>query len=496
MMRPPPPQVWQRRLCNTLALSQPTIFALSTHWARSAIAVVRISGPQSTYIYNALTQTKSSPKHRIASVRKLYSPRSSQLLDEALTLFFKQPNTYTGLDLLELHLHGGTAIIRSVVDSIRALHDPDKGVLIRQAEPGEFSRQAFANGKYDLTALEGISDMINAETESQRIASLASVSGQTKNVFLKWREDLLTNVANLTTLIDFGEDHDLEETERLFDDVATRIKVISAEVQSHLKKVRASQILLNGISLALVGPPNAGKSSILNTLANKEAAIVSDIAGTTRDVLDVPLEIGGYKVVVGDTAGIRSLSDADQIEREGIRRARSKYELADFVMVVIDPNQGNGTGEMMEIVQTLKNKGKQILVIINKEDLLDNDNKLMITKKVASELRVDEKLVKLVSCRTSTGIDELRAAMIQNFKIITESESADPVIVSSRTQDILENDVLYGFKQFEYWRDQDDVVLATECLRQSVEGIGKITGDAIGVEEILGVVFSKFCIGK
>ncbi|KAI3402413.2 MSS1 [Candida oxycetoniae] len=489
-------RLWQKRLYNTVSLTQPTIFALSTHLAKSAIAVVRISGPQSLYIYNKLTQTQTKPKPRTASVRKLYSPNTLQILDEALTLFFPQPRTYTGLDILELHLHGGVAIIRSVLESIRQLHDPDNGIFIRQAEPGEFSKQAFANGKYDLTALEGISDMINAVTESQRVASLASMSGQTKNIFAKWRQDLLENVADLTALVDFGEDQTLEESEHFFENVARNIEMLEAEVRNYLKKVRSSEVLLKGIQLALVGPPNAGKSSLLNTLSNTDTVIVSDIAGTTRDVIDIPLEVGGYKVVMGDTAGIRSLSEADHIEQEGIRRAKSKSQSADFVMLVIDPTQKeDNIAELKKLVTSLKECNKQMLVVLNKEDLIQSDRNKVV-EKYSSLLNLDKDMFHFVSCRTGSNIDKLRDTIVEKFKVIAQSDTADPIIVSSRVQDILEHDVLYGFEGFTHWKGQDDVVLATECLRQAIEGIGKITGEAIGVEEVLGVVFSNFCIGK
>ncbi|KAI5964621.1 MSS1 [Candida pseudojiufengensis] len=498
-------QIWLRSYSTSTVIpkasTQPTIYALSTNFAKSAIAVVRISGPQSSYIYNKLTKTKAEPKNRIASVRKLYNPNaeafsSTQILDEALTIFFKKPNTYTGLDLLELHLHGGIAIIKSVIESIRQLHDPDSGIIIRQAENGEFSKQAFLNGKYDLTALEGISDMINAETEQQRIASLASMSGETKSIFSKWRQEILENAANLTTIIDFGEDQDIDETSTLFEEVGSKILEIEMDIQKYLKKVKSSEILLKGIQLTLLGPPNAGKSSILNILSNKEAAIVSNIAGTTRDILDIPLEIGGYKVVLGDTAGIRSLKDADQIEKEGIKRAKTKSTTADLILMVIDPTDRIDSIDIeTHIKELVSSHNKNVLVVLNKQDLYEDNDKKLVSE-YSSKFDIPENKFHVVSCSTGYGMDQLRENLIQEFKTITLSESSNPIILSSRVQDILEHDVLYGFKEFRYWLEQDDVVLASESLRQSIEGIGKITGEAIGVEEILGVVFSNFCIGK
>lgn len=491
-----------RRICATRFYKttsnplQSTVYALSTPFAKSAIAVVRISGPQASYVLGKLTKSDAPPQHRVAKVRKLYSMQDSKLLDEALTLFFKLPKSYTGLDLLELHLHGGTAIIKAVLKSIRDLHDPESGKIIRQAEPGEFSHQAFVNGKYDLTALEGISEVINAETEQQRLASLSSMTGQTKSLFSKWRQDILENVANLTTLIDFGEDHDLTEIDTLFHDVGSNISNLEKQIKAYLKNVKSSQVLLNGIQLTLLGPPNAGKSSILNTLSNKDAAIVSDIAGTTRDVLDIPLDIGGYKVVLGDTAGIRLLNKADKIEQEGIKRAKLKSLSADLILVVLDPTNNEHNEAIFDHVLELVNKHqKDVIVVLNKEDLF-LEQEANIVARYAEKLNVSIDIIRVVSCSSGYGIEALRNELIAKFKAMTHFGSQDAAIVSSRVQDILEFDVLSGFKEFHHWKEEGDVVLASEGLRQSIEGIGKITGEAIGIEEILGVVFSNFCIGK
>ncbi|KAK6454730.1 P-loop containing nucleoside triphosphate hydrolase protein [Scheffersomyces xylosifermentans] len=478
---------------------RPTIYALSTKMGRAALGVVRVSGPQSIFVYNKLTRTKTKPKHRLASVRKLYSPSSGILLDEALTVFFKAPNTYTGEDLLELHLHGGTAIIKSVLNSIRDLHDPNCGVNIRYAENGEFSQRAFINGRFDLTEIEGIRELIDAETETQRIASLSSLTGHTKQIFVKWREEILNNIALMTTLIDFGEDQDLEEAAQLFQTVEENIKTIQAEIEAYLNKVRSSEILLRGIKMILLGPPNAGKSSLLNFLANEDAAIVSDIAGTTRDIIDVPLDINGYKVVIGDTAGIRDRETADKIEVEGMRRAIAKSYSCDLILAVLPLEEDNSknSSKLLDHLKSLSDLNRPIIVVLNKEDLVKDPNlKHSLLKHYASELKLDLSNFHVVSCLTGVGIDELNETLNNTFKTITLSETTDPIIISSRAQDILVNDVLHGFEEFCNWKHQDDVVLATESLKQSVEGIGKITGDAIGIEEILGVVFSSFCIGK
>lgn len=490
LIRPPLLAVFRRYY--TVQDYKPTVYALSTKLGRSAIGVVRVSGSQSKYIYHRLTGTEKEPVSRVASVRKLYEPGTNNLLDEALTLYFGAPKTYTGEDLLELHLHGGTAIIKSVIKAIAQLHDPDNGVMIRYAQNGEFSQRAFLNGRFDLTEIEGIREMIDAETETQRVAALSSLSGKTKQLFAKWREEIVQNIALLTTVIDFGEEHDLEEVAELFETVDNNIAVISKEINDYLLKVRKSEILMKGINVVLLGPPNAGKSSILNYLANKDAAIVSEIAGTTRDIIDVPIDIEGYKVVIGDTAGIRSFENADIIEQEGIKRAKDKSMSGDLVLVVLPLNEEFNYDDLSNHIQMLQSQNKEIIVILNKQDLVDEID----IKKFSEKLNLPFECFHIVSCLNGTGMTELSQSLVDHFRNITLSESTDPVIISTRAQDLLIHDVLYGFEQFKIWKERDDVVLATECLKQSVEGIGKITGEAIGIEEILGVVFSSFCIGK
>jgi len=491
---------------NTTNSFRPTIFALSTKLSRSAIGVVRVSGSQSSYILQKLSRSQV-PTPRVASVRRLYDPRSSILLDEALVIYFKSPKSYTGEDLLELHLHGGTAIIQSVLKAIKELHDPSSDIQIRYAENGEFSRRAFINGRFDLTEIEGIREMIDAETETQRIAALSSLTGNTKNLFQTWRDEIINNVALLTTVIDFGEEHDVEEVAELFDKVDGNINKLQQQIEQYLIKVRRSEILVKGVKLILLGPPNAGKSSLLNYLANKDAAIVSDIAGTTRDVIDVPLDISGYKVVVGDTAGIRGTDMADSIEREGIRRAKDKSLTGDLVIAVLPVNSTQGYDELFGHISFLQKEGKEIIVVLNKQDLLTEQvthsstasksyTAVEVATKYSQQLDIPVENFHVVSCITGYGMADLTNTLVENFKSISLSDSTDPIIVSSRVQDLIENDVLHGLEQFRLWKAQDDVVLATESLKQSVEGIGKISGHAIGVEEILGVVFSKFCIGK
>lgn len=481
-----------RTICPKITFCRfyhPTIFALSTRPGRAAIGVIRVLGPKAQYVYHQLTKSKKPPLPQRTSVRRIFG--SNGMLDEALTVFFRGPKTYTGEDLLELHVHGGNAIIKAVLGAIQELHDPENGTEIRMAQQGEFSRRAFMSGRLDLTEIEGIREMIDADTESQRLSALASLTGENKQVFARWREEIVRNMALLTTVIDFGEEHDLEETKELFSTVEKSIDSLIAEIEKYLRKVRGSDILLRGIKVCLLGPPNAGKLSLLNYLANNNTAIVSHIAGTTRDILDVPLDIGGFKVVVGDSAGIRSLEKADTIEQEGIRRAKQRSLVGDVVVAVLPVNEPLSP-DLKEHMDLLRKEQKPTVVVLNKADLVEKVDKTAFTQ----ALQVKPENVHVVSCLNGQGMDSLREALVAHFKVASMSETSDPVVISARAQDLLEHDVLYGLKQFKVWKDSEDVVLAEECLRQSVEGIGKITGEAVGVEEILGVVFSSFCIGK
>lgn len=489
---------------QTSDYATPTVYALSTAPARAAIGVIRITGPASKMIFSSLTGSKSIPLHRVASMRKIYdtvqslgpngeNTKKKLLLDECLVLFFESPKSYTGEDLLELHLHGGVAVINRVMSTIGKLHSPVSPV--RLAEPGEFSKRAFQNQRFDLTEVEGINTLIHAETETQRLSALTSMKGETNILFNQWRERILKNIALLTTVIDFGEDHDIDEVNELFDHVNNDVQNLQKEIEKYLLKVKRSQILLDGIKLTLLGPPNAGKSSLLNILAQDDKAIVSSIAGTTRDVMDVPLDINGYKVVIGDTAGIRKSNDV--IEKEGIKRAKKKSLEADINVLILPADDLNaGTEFLSHALELVENSEKESIVIINKSDLIPVKMREKILDLFSAKLNIPKKNILFISCTENVGIDKLIAELTTRFEKVTYSDKEDPISISKRAKEILVNDVLYGFSEFYKFREMDDIVMASEGLRSSVEGIGKITGEAIGVEEILGVVFSKFCIGK
>ena len=302
-----------------------TIYALATAPGRGGVAVIRVSGPQAAAALLALARRETLPPPRKAVRSWLTHPLTGAPLDDGLALWFPAPASFTGEDVVELHLHGGRAVVRGVAEALSAL------ASLRPAEPGEFTRRAFLNGKLDLTAAEGLADLIDADTEAQRVQALRQLGGALASLYDGWRAELVNILAYQEATIDFPDEEipsDLDEAAR------GRIAGLAKALRAHLADDRRGERLRDGVHIAIVGPPNAGKSSLLNVLAKREAAIVSEQAGTTRDVIEVHLDLGGYPVVVADTAGLRE--SGDLIESEGIRRARERAEAADLRIALFD----------------------------------------------------------------------------------------------------------------------------------------------------------------
>lgn len=486
---------------STLATAHlPTIYALSTPpGQRSAIAIVRISGSHSKYIYRQLTKSKYEPIPRTTSLKKLYSPHQKKiLLDTSLTLFFNSPNTFTGEDILELHVHGGKAVTGSVLEAIGSLNDRESCINIRYAQPGEFSLRAFQNGKFDLTEIEGIRELIDAETESQRRSALSSFNGENKQRFILWRRTIVDNIAQLAAIIDFGDETEIGDLENILSTVESNMLQLRGDVQQFIKKVQKSSILQSGIKLVLLGPPNAGKSSLINSISNDDISIVSQIPGTTRDTIELAINVNGYKIIMCDTAGIRGGS-SDEIEMMGMKRAIRKSTQCDVCLLIVDPqNEPLVSDDIKHHITSREFKDKEITVVVNKTDLINGESHLMSIKdQLNAEFNGKYPIVP-VSCLTTNGIEELINGLTQKFqKISDSSDESDPIVVSQRVQEILSNDVLYGINEFLMFREKDnDVVMASESLRHAAAGIGKITGETVGIEEVLGVVFANFCVGK
>lgn len=435
-----------------------TIFALSTPPGRGAVALVRVSGPQAQTIL--MTLTGDCPPPRKAVVRNLRD--GNELLDQALLLWFPAPNSFTGEDVAELHLHGGPAVVAGVLAALARLPG------CRLAEPGEFSRRGFENGRFDLTAAEGIGDLVNAETASQRRQALAQMGGSFADAVNGWADRLKRALAHVEAAIDFAD-------EDLPGDIAAPAIVaaqdLRAEITLHLADNRRGEITREGLAVAIIGPPNSGKSSLLNALIRREAAIVSATAGTTRDVIEAHLDLDGYAVTLADTAGLRD--SADLVEQEGIRRALARAEAADLRLLVLDPTAPQ---QLSEFAAHL---GPQTIIVWNKSDLAAPPEPL------GSALSV--------SARNGAGLAELEAALAA---AAADRLAGPPALVTrQRHRAALEACVAALDRVFHVKHQEFAADLIAEDLRLALRALGRITGQ-VDVEDLLDVIFRDFCIGK
>jgi tRNA modification GTPase len=442
-----------------------TIYALSTGPGISGIAIVRVSGDETKKVIQLLTN-KMIPPPRIASLRKINKINTFDLIDEGIVLWFPGPESYTGEDMAEFHIHGSKAVISALHQSISQVEN------CRLAEPGEFTKLAFQNGKINLLKAESIADLISAETEIQRQQAIKIMNGKSANKFNNLREKLLKILSHVEAKIDFP-DEDLPE------DILKNIKKISSEVILNIKKIlndqKVGERIREGFKIAIIGPTNAGKSSLLNHLSNRDAAIVSEIAGTTRDVIETHLNIDGYPVVVSDTAGIRD--SKNEIEKKGIKLALDKAENADLKLIVIDAKNIDFKGVLKELMD------ENAILVINKSDLLKED--------LNSEIKNFEHV--LISVKNNLNLEDLIFKIKNKLKnkFIT---SEDILITRERHRQNLQQSLNY-LKNFEEKNEAEDFDKAAEDLRLATRHLGMIVGK-VEVEEILGAIFNDFCIGK
>jgi tRNA modification GTPase len=443
-----------------------TIFAPATAAGRAAVAVVRVSGPATLTVVAALCGTAPAP--RTATLRKLR--HGGVELDEALVLRFVGPASYTGEDSAEFHVHGGRAVVEALLAALSDLG-------LRLAEPGEFTRRAFENGKLDLAQAEGVADLIDAETEAQRRQALGQVGGALSQRYERWRDLLIQSLAMLEAAVDFP-DEDLPE------EVAERarpgLRTLSGELDAALADVSRGRRVRDGFRIALVGAPNAGKSTLLNGMVERDAAIVTDTPGTTRDVIEVPLVLGGYKVLVADTAGLRETLDA--IEAEGVRRARAWAEDADLRLWVIDGFHVKHTVKLEPPVRS----GDWL--ILNKADIADGAE-----LDAAAALWVSEGLsVVRISAHSADAVGDLRTALADH--VATALSGAEfPAATRLRHAERLTE--ARGYLARALSEVGLEVELAAEDVRLAARALEKITG-RVDPEDVLGRVFSTFCIGK
>ena len=442
-----------------------TIYALSTGPGVSGVAIVRISGPEASNVIESLTR-KKIPNPRTATLRKINYINTSEQIDEGIIIWFPGPESYTGEDMAEIHVHGGKAVVLALQKEIAKVKN------CRLAEPGEFTKLAFQNGKINLLKAESIADLISAETEIQRLQAVKIMKGKSSQKFNELREKLLKILSFVEAKIDFPE-------EDLPDENLKKIKKDSLDVLKEINKIlndqKVGEIIREGFKIAIVGPTNAGKSSLLNNLSNREAAIVSEIAGTTRDVVETHLNIDGYPVIISDTAGIRD--SKDEIEKKGIKLSLKKAENADLKLVVVEAKSIDLKGFLSDL---LKNNA---ILVVNKSDLLKE--------------KLDPEISKfnhvLISLKDNLNIDKL-ISKIKNYlkdKFISEE---DILITRERHRQHLVQCAEH-LKNFSNKNDKKDFDKAAEDLRLATRHLGMIVGK-VDVEEILGSIFNDFCIGK
>ncbi|WP_420960545.1 tRNA uridine-5-carboxymethylaminomethyl(34) synthesis GTPase MnmE [Brucella sp. IR073] len=434
-----------------------TIFALSSGRLPSGVAVIRLSGSETRFVVETISET--APEPRRASYRPFYS-QQRELLDRGLLLYFPGPYSFTGEDCAEFHLHGGSAVVDRFLMELSSFKN------CRIAEPGEFTRRAFANGKMDLTVAEGLADLIAAETESQRRLALQAATGAQRDLYMGWRQELLQARALIEAELDFADESDVPDS--VADQIWQTLDVLAEKIDRHLTDGKRGSIFRDGLHVAIVGAPNAGKSSLLNQLAGRDVAIISEEAGTTRDLLEVKLDLGGIPVFVTDTAGLRETEGA--VEKIGIERARLRAATADLVLLLEDINQ-------TEPVDLPELKG-ELWRVGNKSDLTDAHD-------------IGEWAYR-ISARSGEGLDELIAA-ISHFAQVKAGDIS--VVIPSRRRHI----DLLGITRTEIMEAVHGKHLPPELraenLRRATQALGRITGD-VDVEDILDVIFSQFCIGK
>jgi tRNA modification GTPase len=528
-----------------------TIFALSTASGRAAIAVIRVSGASALNVYSGLCPGKAIPRPRHATIRTLFEPvkakahstqdtAQANILDpSSLVLFFPGPSSYTGEDILELHIHGGTAVVAAVIRCI-SLVSPAAS-RIRYAEPGEFTRRALLSGRLDLTQVEALGEVLSAQTEQQRRRSVVGTGGALAAQYENWREKLVAARGELEALIDFAEDQQFEDSAHsLLSSVSQQVVALRLRIEIYVRNATRGDLLKNGISVALIGSPNSGKSSLLNLIVGREAAIVSPEQGTTRDVLEIPIDLGGYLCRFLDTAGLRSgqfltmpTGGSDTalgaVEKEGIERAKSRALQSDVLIILLSLHERHGldavtiSPQVIEVAKNCVAQGSRVLIAVNKIDLVDGTcpTKLAKIQSFKADLQALQPTnsvhipIVALSCRHASsdnpdqvnrsGFYDLMQTLISTFEQMTSPvQGADtvsrrddihePLGASERQRNLL-NECLQHLDEFisqtqisptpesdhtascqDDGLGQVDVVLAAEALRSAADSLARITG--------------------
>ncbi len=441
------------------------IFALSTGRGPSGIAILRLSGKDSLQISKLITK-KNDIKSKEVNICKFFNPSNGELIDEGLLLWSPGPNSYTGEDLAEFHTHGSNAVVSYFLQILGEQEN------CRLAEPGEFTKLAFQNNKMDLLEAESIGDLIHAETELQRQQAIKLIQGKASNYYNSLREKLIKSLSYIEAKIDFAED-DLPEN--VLNEVKISIKQVHKDIKKILEDQKIGEKIRDGFRISIVGDVNAGKSSLLNLLSKKEAAIVSEQEGTTRDVIETYLNIDGYPVILADTAGIRK--GKNKIEKEGIKRAIKKSKNSDLTLIMLDASKKTINKSIIKLVN------EDCVLIFNKSDL----NKKIPKNKYSKKNQI------LISVKKNNNIDEL-IEIIKN-KLSKKIMKSDNILISRERHRAKLNSALKEIEKFLKKDQSKEIETAAEDLRLATRHLGSIVGK-VDVEEILGAIFQDFCIGK
>ena len=439
-------------------MQEDTIFAMATAPGRASVAICRISGPRTRETVARLAGRVPAPRH--AQLSRLVDPASGGAIDDGLVLFFQAPRSYTGEDCAELQVHGGAAIARALIGALGSLG-------LRPAEPGEFSRRAFLNGKLDLAQAEGVADLVEAETEFQRRQALRQLEGQLSRQVEDWRRELIEVGARVEAELDFSDEADVATL--ITSDIIVRIGRLRGQMRIALSRARSGERLREGLRVVIAGAPNAGKSTLLNALAGRDVAIVSEHPGTTRDALEVHLDLAGYPLIVTDTAGLRE--STDPVERIGIDRAIRRAEAADLVLWLIEPGSPAITPPQVP-------EGTEVWLIGTKCDI---EAPAPLLAKLA------------VSAATGAGLEQLEIALERFARQKLEIGGEVPALTRERHRQALKQAVQALARSAADPRLPSEIV--AEEIRIAQNAVGRIAG-RVDVEDVLGEIFGRFCIGK